>query len=269
MTLWNRPWLLLPPRLAHDLGPLGLHLWSKFIPFVLPNLILEKQFHWHSFDWRGIHFRNRLGIAGGVDKTGDSLIAWHKFGSGFLELGTVTPLPQNANAGSIMDRDLGSRSVWNKMGFPGPGAEHIAQKLKSLGAQCPRPLFINIGKNRNTPNELASLDYVHCFEKLHSFADAFVVNISSPNTSGLRALSGTEFLEKLLSDLAKTQIRLGTQKPIFLKLSPDMNEGDMLAALETSLTQNIDGWILTNTTLSRVRLSHNFLSFDSNNVCNF
>lgn len=252
MKLWNRPWLLLPPRLAHDLGPIGIHFWSKLIPFLRPDLISEKQFHWRSFEWRGLHFRNPLGIAGGVDKTGESLMAWHKVGCGFLELGTVTPLPQNANPGSILDRDLKTDSIWNKMGFPGPGAGHIAHQLKSFGAKCPRPLFINIGKNRNTPNELATLDYIHCFEKLHTFADAFVVNISSPNTSGLRALSGNEFLKKILSDLAKTQVRLGTHKPILLKLSPDMMDADLTAALETSLELNIDGWILTNTTLLRV-----------------
>jgi dihydroorotate dehydrogenase len=245
-----RPWLWLSPKLAHDLGPLGLQLWCKFFrPFFESNS--KKQLSWRSFEWRGLHFRNRLGIAGGVDKTGDSLVAWYQLGCGFVELGTVTPLAQTANPGSILDRDVATEAVWNKMGFPGPGADQIVRKLKSLGDQLPHPLLINIGKNRTTSNELASLDYVRCFEKLHLFADAFVVNISSPNTSGLRALSGADFLEKLLSDLAQAQIRLGTQKPILLKLSPDMSDVDMQTALDVSLANNIDGWILTNTTLSR------------------
>ena len=237
-----KPWLWLSPKMAHDLGPIGLNLWSPFLS--------QKNMTWRPRDWRGLHFRNPLGLAGGVDKTGDSLLAWHQFGSGFLELGTVTPLPQAPNPGIIMDRDVKSFSVWNKMGFPGPGANQIAQKLKSLKA-IPRPLFINIGKNRNTSNESAAKDYVSCFEKLHEFADAFVVNISSPNTSGLRDLSSQNFLENLLNEIAKAQVKAKTQIPILLKLSPDMSDSETFDLLDRSLTLNVDGWILTNTTLAR------------------
>ncbi len=237
------PWLWLSPKLAHDLGPLGLNLWAKFLP--------EKNYEWRSLDWRGFHFTNSLCIAGRIDKTRAHLLDWYKFGCGFLEVGTVTPLAQEPNPGLILDRDLVSGAVWNKMGFPGPGATKLAEKLKSLGDQCPRPLFINIGKNRQTPNEKASEDYVRCFERLYPFADAFVVNISSPNTTGLRALSGREYLENLLSDLALAQTRLQTQIPILLKLSPDMTEAELEDVLESSLKKNIDGWILTNTTLAR------------------
>ncbi len=229
--------------MAHDLGPLGLKIWSQFLS--------EKNLNWRERNWRGLHFRNPLGIAGGVDKTGDSLVAWNKFGSGFLELGTVTPLKQSPNPGLIMDRDLTDFSVWNKMGFPGPGADAVVQKLKALGSDLPRPLFINIGKNRATPNEQAFQDYVTCFEKLHPFADAFVVNISSPNTSGLRDLADRHFLENLLAEISKAQFKAKTKKPILLKLSPDMTEAESLDMLDRSAASQIDGWILTNTTLSR------------------
>ncbi len=238
-----RPWLWLSPQMAHDLGPLGLKIWAKFLS--------EKSYSWRPFNWRGLHFRNPLGIAGGVDKTGEALSAWYKFGCGFLELGTITPVAQKANPGLILDRDIETRSVWNKMGFPGPGAASVVQRLNNLGTQVPRPLFINIGKNRDTSNEDAAIDYVKCFEQLKDFADAFVINISSPNTSGLRQLSDQKFLENLLAEIALAQKKLKTKKPILLKLSPDMNESETNDLLARSLSQNIDGWILTNTTTSR------------------
>lgn len=235
------PWLWLSPKMAHDLGPIGLNLWSKFLS--------QKNNSWRALDWRGLHFRNPLGIAGGVDKTGDSLKAWHKFGCGFLEIGTVTPISQTANPGMILDRDIQTLSVWNKMGFPGPGADDVAKKLNSLSIS--RPLFINIGKNRSTSNEVAAQDYVACFEKLYRFADAFVVNISSPNTSGLRQLSSQNFLDQLLNELTLAQVKAKTKIPILLKLSPDMTESEMLNLIDRSAAAHIDGWILTNTTLAR------------------
>ncbi len=242
-----KPWLWLSPKMAHDLGPIGLNIWSPFLS--------QKNLTWRPRNWRGLHFRNPLGPAGGVDKTGDSLLAWHRFGSGFLELGTVTPLPQPPNPGLIMDRDLKTLSVWNKMGFPGPGADQIVQKLESL-KEIPRPLFINIGKNRTTSNKDAAKDYVACFKKLHRFADAFVMNISSPNTSGLRELGSQNFLENLLSEIAQAQLSAKTRIPILLKLSPDMSDLETSDILDRSLASNIDGWILTNTTLAREEGSH-------------
>ncbi len=242
-----KPWLWLSPQVAHDFGPLGLKLWSQFSS--------PQNLNWRPRDWRGLHFRNPLGIAGGVDKTGASLESWYHFGCGFLELGTVTPKAQAADSGKIMARDTQTLSVWNKMGFPGPGADLILKKLESMKDKLPRPLFINIGKNRTTPNENAAADYVLCFEKLHSFADAFVVNISSPNTTGLRDLSSQSFLENLLGSIAKSQSRLKTHIPIFLKLSPDMSELELTDLLDRSLSVGIDGWILTNTTLSRQKNS--------------
>ena len=236
-----RPWLWLSPQMAHDLGPLGLKIWSQFLS--------EQNLSWRPLEWRGLHFRNRIGIAGGVDKTGDALSAWYQFGCGFLELGTVTPLAQKPNPGVIMDRDLSTLSIWNKMGFPGPGCDSVVVKLRA--ANFPRPLFINIGKNRETPNEEAARDYVACFEKLHPFADAFVVNISSPNTSGLRSLGERNFLESLLGEISRAQNSAQTKIPILLKMSPDMTEAESFDMFDRSGAAKIDGWILTNTTLSR------------------
>ncbi len=229
--------------MAHDLGPIGLRVWANFLT--------EENMSWRPLNWRGLHFRNPLGIAGGVDKTGSALTAWYKFGCGFLELGTVTPLAQLPNPGLILDRDIKAQALWNKMGFPGPGADQIALKLRSLGAFVSRPLFINIGKNRQTANENAASDYIACFEKLKDFADAFVVNISSPNTSGLRSLGEQSFLKNLLDEIAQAQQLAKTKIPILLKLSPDMDETETYDLLERSAEAQVDGWILTNTTLTR------------------
>ncbi len=239
----TKPWLWLSPKVAHDLGPISLNIWAR--------LLSDKNISWRPRNWRGLHFRNPLGIAGGVDKSGEALTSWYKFGCGFLELGTVTPLPQLANPGMIIDRDVEAQALWNKMGFPGPGAEFICEKLAAHGAQIPRPLFVNIGKNRTTPNEEAAKDYVLCFEKLKDFADAFVVNISSPNTSGLRSLSQNRFLENLLLEISKAQKIANTKIPILLKLSPDMDETETINLLDCSAAAGVDGWILTNTTLAR------------------
>ncbi len=238
-----KPWLLLPPQLAHDLGPWALPIISTFCKVKNPQ--------WNQRRWRDLTFRNPLGLAGGADKTGHSLLAWQKLGVGFLEVGTVTPLPQNSNPGKILDRDISRKAVWNKMGFPNSGAAALEKKLKTIKPQLQVPLFVNIGKNRNTANNLAAQDYVTCLQTLWTQADAFVVNISSPNTKDLRELLQPENLQRFLQPIIVARNDLGKQKPLLLKLSPDMDSDSLENALQTSLTMDIDGWILTNTTVSR------------------
>lgn len=238
-----KPWLLLPPQLAHDLGPWALPIISTFCKVKNPQ--------WNERRWRDLTFRNPVGLAGGADKTGHSLIAWQKLGVGFLEVGTVTPLPQNSNPGKILDRDISRKAVWNKMGFPNSGAVALEKKIKTLKPQLQVPLFVNIGKNRNTANSLAAQDYVTCLQTLWTQADAFVVNISSPNTKDLRELLQPENLQRFLQPIIVARNNLGKQKPLLLKLSPDMDSDSLQNALQTSLDMDIDGWILTNTTVSR------------------
>ena len=168
-----RPWLWLPSQWAHDVAP-----------YLLPTVAKMKgsfNKEWQSFDWRGLRFQNPLGIAGGVDKTGQSLQAWSQLGAGFVEVGTVTPEPQGPNPGKIMDRDITAQALWNKMGFPNPGADALVRRLQNL--KLSTPLFVNIGKNRWTDNKEAHKDYALCIEKLHSFADAFVVNLDFSTTN--------------------------------------------------------------------------------------
>jgi dihydroorotate dehydrogenase len=238
-----KPWLLLPPQLAHDLGPWALPMIS--------TLWKVKNPQWHERQWRNLTFRNPIGLAGGADKTGHSLLSWQNLGVGFLEVGTVTPLPQKANPGKILDRNISAQAVWNKMGFPNSGSVALEKKLQSLKPKLQVPLFVNIGKNRTTANEAAAQDYILCLQKLWNYADAFVVNISSPNTKDLRELLQPENLRRFLLPIIQARNELGKTKPLLLKLSPDMEVASLESALQTSVELDIDGWILTNTTVSR------------------
>ena len=145
-----------------------------------------------AFSWRGIHFPNPLGTAGGIDKNALHIKDWWSLGAGFLEIGTVTPEPQKANPGKILDRSLKYRSLWNNMGFPNRGLDFMKNRLSSLPKEKPSPVFINIGKNRQTPVSKASEDYEKLLSVLHPFADVFVINISSPNTKDLRTIFDKE-----------------------------------------------------------------------------
>lgn len=237
----KKPWLLLPPQWAHDLGPFGLKLFSLLHSGPTPE--------WKSFTWNNLHFKNPLGLAGGVDKNAESLNEWWDLGAGFVEVGTVTPRPQSANPGKIMDRDMEHKALWNKMGFPSHGANEVFFNLQDY-EEKKTPVFINIGKNRDTANENASDDYLYLIHRFKPQADAFVVNISSPNTKGLRDLQNKAALTKLLEPLVKAS-HGKDHKPILLKLSPDLNDDSLEEALNVAVELGIDGFVLTNTTLSR------------------
>lgn len=238
-----KPWLWLPPKLAHDLSPIAVELYSSLNKG--PTAV------WNSFSWNNLHFKNRLGLAGGVDKNADHTIAWQNLGCGFIEIGTVTPLAQKPNTGVIFDRSIKDQALWNKMGFPSAGADEVYYNLRSAKENLHIPLFVNIGKNRSTSNENASEDYQFLLERFSSVADAFVINISSPNTKGLRDLAKPELLSKFLKPIVQKKIELNCQKPILIKLSPDLSSDDLKTTLDTSIASEIDGFILTNTTLSR------------------
>ena len=238
-----KPWLWLPPKLAHDLSPLAIEFYSSFLEDKTPV--------WDSFTWRHIEFKNRLGIAGGADKNAEHLKAWKKLGCGFVEVGTITPLAQGPNEGKIIDRSLKDKALWNKMGFPSAGADEVYYNLISFQSPLGIPLFVNIGKNRTTLNESAYLDYNILIEKFHENADAFVVNISSPNTKGLRDLANKDSLEAFLKPIMQKKADLNCHKPTLLKLSPDLDPDDLKRILDISMNNGIEGFVLTNTTLSR------------------
>lgn len=254
----RRPWLCLPAKLAHDLAPLGLELGEVFLP--------PRDLQWRSFSWqrrgRTLYFRNPVGIAGGVDKDGRQISGWHHFGAGFIEIGTVTPQAQTANAGTIIGRDIGLQTLWNRMGFPNRGSGYVRSHLiewrsketteaHGLSAErAPRfPVLVNIGKNRGTPLEHAAQDYVSLIEDFAALADAAVINISSPNTAGLRDLLERRNFERFLAPVmgALEKHRL----PGLLKLSPDLGDEALESVMATAIDRGIDGFVATNTTLTR------------------
>ena len=205
---------------------------------------------WRAFQWKGLSFENPIGVAGGVDKSGKSLKHWQRLGAGFLEVGTVTPLPQSPNPGTIMMRSLPEAALWNKMGFPSPGLDTVEKSLSAFQKVKTSPLFVNIGKNRDTPNGKAHEDYITCLQRLNPFADVFVVNISSPNTKGLRDLQESAALQKFLEPIDKARKELPALRPLLLKISPDLSEQSLKVVLQVSLPF-VEGWILTNTTNDR------------------
>jgi dihydroorotate dehydrogenase len=198
---------------------------------------------WRPLEWRGLHFPNRLGIAGGVDKNAENIKAWWALGAGFVEIGTVTPLAQKGNTPPVLDRDIEHEALWNRLGFPSEGVKKVRRRLESLKRPFATPIFANIGKNATTPLDQAHTDYLQLLGELSGLIDGFVINISSPNTKGLRELLKPENLRGFLQPIMEARRR----EPMFLKLSPDMQDSELNHALEISSELGIDGWILTNT----------------------
>ncbi|MBX7230541.1 MAG: quinone-dependent dihydroorotate dehydrogenase [Bdellovibrionales bacterium] len=236
-----RPWLWMPTSWSHKLSPLAINLYGRMWDY--------QTLTWMPFSWRGLDFTNRLGIAGGVDKNATQIGGWWSLGAGFVEIGTVTPLAQAGNMGKRVDRDIPAQALWNRLGFPSLGVDYVAEKLANIYKPHFTPIFANIGKNQATPLELAHEDYTRCINKLHGLVDAFVINISSPNTKGLRNLLDEKYLENFLKFI-KEKLPQGFATPLLLKLSPDMTIQELEVVLNVSLLQGIEGWILTNTSSS-------------------
>ena len=198
----------------------------------------------------GLQFPNRVGLAGGMDKNAMLLDFWAHFGFGFAEIGTVTPKAQHGNSTPRMFRLIEDKAIINRMGFNNKGLAHAAIQFKQrkptgfiLGA--------NLGKNKTTENNLAEADYCLGMESLYPFADYFTINISSPNTPGLRDLQQPERIKTLLSALVRYRDDLPTRRPLFVKLDPDLTDSDLFSVLESLGNAKVDGVIATNTTLSR------------------
>lgn len=246
---WCRPWLWLPVHWAHHLSPKFLKLAYNWRP-----VFFSKKHSWQTKSWQGLNFRNPVGTAGGLDKNAENVPAWWYLGAGFVEIGTVTPLAQKANIGSTVARDLKNLALWNCLGFPNHGAKTIKKRLAKLPQKNkrPTPVFVNIGKNRWTSNEEAPFDYSRLLEDFHLLADAFVINISSPNTKGLRDLFHKDRLLEFLKPVIKTHKQLPQPAPpLILKLSPDLTEEQLKEVILAVKSTSIRGLILTNTTQAR------------------
>ena len=216
--------------------------------FLVNNKALERNLF-------GLKFRNPVGLAAGFDKNAECYNEFSNFGFGFIEIGTVTPLPQPGNPKKRIFRLVEDKSLINRLGFNNKGLDQIAKNLKKE-----RDVIIgaNIGKNVFTKNKDGDKDYLKCLQGLHNLVDYFAVNISSPNTKNLRQFHNKELLKPLLESLVNYNNKQHFRKPILLKISPDLDrkELDDIILLVTEL--KIDGIIATNTTISRDNLKSKY-----------
>ena len=202
----------------------------------------------------GLHFKNPVGLGAGFDKNAVYLRELETIGFGFVEIGTVTPLPQAGNDKPRLFRLPKDKALINRMGFNNDGVDAIASRLTAWRKYNPKSTLIiggNIGKNKQTPNEEAYRDYELCFEKLFHLVDYFVVNVSSPNTPGLRALQEKESLHKILTYLQMLNHRRDKPKPLLLKIAPDLTEGQLKDIADLAMEIKLDGLVVSNTTISR------------------
>jgi dihydroorotate dehydrogenase len=214
--------------------------------FQLEDVRLER-------DFMGLKFKNPVGLAAGFDKNGDFIEDLAEFGFGFIEIGTVTPLPQPGNDKPRMFRLPSDQALINRLGFNNQGVDVVANRLSRINR---KGMIIggNIGKNKITPNEDAVSDYIKCFDRLFEVVDYFVVNVSSPNTPGLRELQEKEPLKNILNALQRRNQKNNISRPILLKIAPDLSNSQLDDIIEIILETQIAGVIATNTTISRAGL---------------
>jgi dihydroorotate dehydrogenase len=198
----------------------------------------------------GITFPNPVGLAAGMDKNALALPAWEALGFGFAEIGTVTALPQPGNPKPRLFRYPQQQALINRFGFNNEGCEAVAARLEGLHAsgRWPRiPVGINIGKSKVTPAEKAHEDYLVSYKRFHALGDYVVINVSSPNTPGLRDLQSTEALGKIIRTLRDWEG--SSRRPLFVKVAPDLAEEDLIAIVRLAESEQLSGLIATNTTL--------------------
>lgn len=245
---------LLPPEKAHY-QTLGIFKKALKIPGLshLMKSTLGYENTVHEKKLMGLSFKNPIGLAAGFDKNGAYIDEMATLGFGFVEVGTVTPKPQPGNPSPRLFRLPKDRALINRMGFNNQGVDVLVGNLANAKKEN---ILIggNIGKNKDTPNENAFEDYLICFKRLFNHVDYFVVNVSSPNTPGLRSLQEKEPLSKLLLELQQVNHTHESSKPILLKIAPDLSDVQLDDILGIVNDTKIEGIIATNTTISRAGL---------------
>lgn len=208
----------------------------------------------------GLTFKNLIGLAAGFDKNAEYIHLMARLGFGHIEVGTVTPVAQDGNPQPRLFRLPEDKGLINRMGFNNKGADVMVQNLQSKRTQRIREKYKviiggNIGKNKVTPNEEAWKDYVICFEKLFEHVDYFVINVSSPNTPGLRELQEKEPLKKIITKIQDINQKKTSPKPLLLKIAPDLFTEELHSIVEIVHETKLDGIIATNTTIDRNNLA--------------
>lgn len=211
----------------------------------------------------GLQFKNPLGLAAGLDKNGECIDIFGAMGFGSIEVGTVTPKPQLGNNKPRLFRIVPAEGLINRMGFNNHGVDNLVENLKRT--HFDGVIGVNIGKNKMTPIEYGKDDYLICMEKVYPYAGYIAINISSPNTPGLRTLQYGSALDDLLITIKQKQIELEKQHakyvPIAVKIAPDLSDEELIKIADSLIRHNIDGVIATNTTLDR-KLSHGLINSD-------
>ena len=230
----------LEPELAHDLVLGGLSLVKPFLKRLAEGRKAgEKVRVW------GLEFGGVIGVAAGLDKNAVLGSLWSAFGFSFVEVGTITPLPQRGNPKPRLFRLEGEMAILNRMGFNNEGVERVRERL--LKDPHVVPIGINAGKNKDTPNDVAFRDYITVMEHLYDLGDYFVVNVSSPNTQGLRELQKGDHLERTLGEIYRWRKGKRPRKPLLIKLAPELKPEELEFIAGVCERNDVDGVILTNT----------------------
>ena len=240
---------ILPPERAHDVS---LYIADKIYSSYLKNFFKSKTII-HNKNIMDINFPNTLGLAAGFDKNGDYINFISNIGFGFIELGTVTPKPQEGNPKPRVFRLAENEAIINRLGFNNKGVQYLKNKLLLIERQV--PIGINIGKNSSTKIEKAYEDYEYCMEEIFTLADYITLNISSPNTERLRELHSESSLDSFLDKIKRKHDALVKKHhkhvPLVLKVSPDINQSDLEKFCKLLMNYEIDGVIATNTTVNK------------------
>jgi len=243
---------LFSPESAHKLAMILIRIGLK-IPLLNLGLRFERI---QPVEFAGIQFKNRLGMAAGFDKNAEYVDVLDAMGFGYVEIGTVTPEPQDGNPKPRLFRLTEDEALMNRMGFNNLGVKKVVENLKKFQN---RGYIIggNIGKNKVTPNEDAHLDYEKCFVAMYDYVQYFVVNVSSPNTPNLRALQDKDMLIKIFEVLYAHRDKQEIKKPIFLKIAPDLSLEQLDDIVSVYNQLKIDALIVSNTTIDYDVLTHN------------
>jgi dihydroorotate dehydrogenase len=243
----------LDPEVAHEVTLLA---WQGVTDVRAEGLVSRRRIY-QPCTVMGLTFPNRVGLAAGLDKNADYITALGRMGFGFLEVGTITPRPQAGNPKPRLFRLPEAEAIINRMGFNNKGVAHLVKKL--CRHQFDGPVGVNIGKNAATPLEQAHEDYLICLKAVYPHADYIAINISSPNTPGLRTLQHATTLEGLLTSLLETRHKLAEQHgrtvPLAVKLAPDLSDEELTTSAEILARLPIEAVIATNTTLNRAEVA--------------
>lgn len=245
MNIFLSIFKLFPPELSHSiaLNSLNILYKLKLLSFFKPKI--KNKNH----ELFGLNFKNKLGTAAGLDKNGDFIDCLGGLGFGFLEVGTVTPLPQTGNPKPRVFRLFKEQAVINRLGFNNKGVDHLVKNLKKRSFDG--VVGVNIGANKDSKGQRRIDDYLECLRKVSNFSDYVTINISSPNTPGLRDLHNTENIKKLIFAVEQEIEKINFLRPVFLKISPDESFELIQNIAEMIESSTLTGLIISNTTLSR------------------